>query len=70
MIIYTSQINVVEQIESLLEKYKVKPVAIKGSKVNFYWPPKATGVPVNLLRYFPPDMYVVFRGRNTLIVVP
>lgn len=70
MIIYTSQIHRVEEIESLLERYKVKPVAIKGTKVNFYWPPKPTGVPVGILRYFPPDMYVVFRSRNNLVIVP
>ena len=70
MIIYTSQINAIEDVEKLLEKYRVKPVAIRGIKVNFYWPPQPTGVPVNLLKYFPPDMYVVFRGKNQLIIVP
>ncbi|AAL64573.1 hypothetical protein PAE2967 [Pyrobaculum aerophilum str. IM2] len=70
MIIYTSQINAIEDVEKLLEKYRVKPVAIRGTKVNFYWPPQPTGVPVNLLKYFPPDMYVVFRGKNQLIIVP
>jgi len=69
MIIYTSQLQVIEDVESLLQKYKVKPVAIKGTKVNFYWPPRPTGVPISLLRNFPPDMYVVFKGRY-LIVVP
>ncbi|RFA93480.1 hypothetical protein [Pyrobaculum aerophilum] len=70
MIIYTSQINAIEDVEKLLEKYRVKPVAIRGTKVNFYWPPQPTGVPINLLKYFPPDMYVVFRGKNQLIIVP
>ena len=54
----------------MLEKYKVKPVAIRGTRLNFYWPPQPTGVPINLLKYFPPDMYVVFRGKNNFIVVP
>jgi hypothetical protein len=70
MIIYTSQLHLIEDIESMLEKYKAKPVAIRGTKLNFYWPPQPTGVPINLLKYFPPDMYVVFRGKNDLIVVP
>ncbi|ABL87546.1 conserved hypothetical protein [Pyrobaculum islandicum DSM 4184] len=70
MILHTSQLHIIEDVESILERYKVKPVAIRGSRVNFYWPPQPTGVPLNILRYFPPDMYVVFRGRNTLIVVP
>jgi hypothetical protein len=70
MIIYTSQLHVLEDVEALLNKYKAKPVAIKGAKLNFYWPPQPTGVPVDLLKYFPPDMYVVFRGKRELIVVP
>ncbi|AET32982.1 hypothetical protein [Pyrobaculum ferrireducens] len=69
MILYTSQLQIIEDVESLLQRYKAKPVAIKGTKVNFYWPPRPTGVPINLLKNFPPDMYVVFKGRN-LIVVP
>jgi hypothetical protein len=67
--LYTSQLQIIEDVESLLQRYKAKPVAIKGVKVNFYWPPRPTGVPIDLLKYFPPDMYVVFKGRN-LIVVP
>jgi hypothetical protein len=70
MIIHTSQLHLIEDIEDMLEKYKVKPVAIRGTRLNFYWPPQPTGVPINLLKYFPPDMYVVFRGKNNLIVVP
>ena len=70
VIIYTSQIHLIEDVESMLEKYKVKPVAVKGARLKFYWPPQPTGVPINLLKYFPPDMYVVFRGKNNLIIVP
>ena len=70
MIVYTSQINAIEDVEKLLEKYRIKPVIIRGTKVNFYWPPQPTGVPVNLLKHFPPDMYVVFRGKHHLIIVP
>lgn len=70
MIFYTSQLHIVEEVEKILERYKVKPVIVKGTKVNFVWPPQPTGVPINILRYFPQDMYVVFRGRNNLIVVP
>jgi len=36
MIIYTSQIHLIEDVESMLEKYKVKPVAVKGVRQNFY----------------------------------
>jgi hypothetical protein len=70
VIIYTSQIHLIEDVESMLEKYKVKPVAVKGARLSFYWPPQPAGVPINLLKYFPPDMYVVFRGKNNLIIVP
>ena len=70
MIIHTSQLNIVEDIETLLAKYKVKPIKIKGQKLSFYWPPQPVGLPLDLLKYFPQDMYVVFKGRNTLIVVP
>lgn len=70
MILYTSQLPTVEEIENILTKYKVKPVVIKGSHVNFIWPPQPTGVPISILKYFPPDMYVIFRGRNNLIIVP
>lgn len=69
MILYTSQLHMVEEIEEILKKYRVKPVVIKGTRVNFYWPPQPTGVPIGMLKYFPPDMYVVFRGK-TVVVVP
>ncbi len=53
MIIHTSQLWKNEEIENILKKYRVKPIAIK-SVVNFYWPPQPTGVPISILKRFPP----------------
>jgi hypothetical protein len=53
MIIHTSQLHLIEDIEGMLEKYKVKPVAIRGTRLNFYWPPQPTGVPINLFEVLP-----------------
>lgn len=70
MLLHMSQLHQVEDVERMLERYRVKPVVIRGPKLNYVWPPQPTGIPLKLLRYMPPDVYVVFRGRNVLYVVP
>jgi len=69
MILHTSQLPAIEEVEEILKRYRVKPLVVKGSLVNFVWPPQPAGVPLDLLRRFPRDVYVVFKGK-TLIIVP
>jgi len=64
VILYTSQLPAIEEVEEILRRYRVKPLVVKGSLVNFVWPPQPTGVPLDLLKRFPRDVYVVFRARR------
>jgi len=69
MILHASQLPAIEEVEEILRRYRVKPLVVKGSLVNFVWPPQPTGVPLDLLKRLPRDVYVVLRGK-TLIIVP
>jgi len=69
MLIYTSQLRAVEDALKILEKYKAKPVVIKGGKVDFVWPPQPVNVPIHILKYFPQNVYVYTKGKQ-LIIIP
>ncbi|MCC6021154.1 MAG: hypothetical protein LM577_07310 [Thermoproteaceae archaeon] len=76
MIVHASQARLVELVEEALRqlsRHGAEPVAVRGARVSFYWPPRPAGLPLWLLRRMPRDVYVVFdfrRGKKEVIIVP
>jgi hypothetical protein len=71
VIVHTSQVQLVEAVEEALRQLRrhgAEPVAVRGARVNFYWPPRPAGVPLWLLRKMPRDVYVIFKGREVVVV--
>jgi hypothetical protein len=72
VIVHTSQARLVELVEEALRqlsRHGAGPIAVRGTRVSFYWPPRPAGLPLWLLRRMPRDVYVIFRGRKKEVVV-